>query len=55
MQKQVTQLGKVQAALAGANTALSEGKLTGYRPLEASVSGPVQQTPKASWGPMMKR
>ena len=55
MQEQVTKLGKVQAALAGARTALSEGKLTGYRPLEASARGSVQRTPTTSWGPMMKR
>jgi hypothetical protein len=55
MQK-VTQRGNnVLAAIAGARVALAEGRLTGYRPLEGSASGPVQQTPMASWGPLMKR
>lgn len=55
MQQQVTRSGNVLAAIASARAALAEGRLNGYRPLEVSLSGPVQQTPMASWGPMMKR
>lgn len=55
MQQQVTHSGNVLTAIAQAKAALAAGRLADYRPLDAAVGASLQQTPMASWGPMMKR
>jgi hypothetical protein len=54
MQQKVTPVGGVVARIADVRAALAAGRLSGYRPLKVSARG-TQQTPMASWGPLMKR